>query len=190
MVPETVYTYGIVFSVPFFTSCELKQWAWEPFFTDWLQWQNLKPLWVQETSTMMKQKTDLQTYYFLFIIFFLLKWDFLWNHLVTQNINMFLPTHPPKTSDWRFARQNGSSSLGYLLLFWRPPKITQPSFVLSATGSFSFPTRMSLYKWRTGLSAPINIEMSQSTSILLKSMSVKWLCECFALCKLITSFRW
>ena len=41
----------------------------------------------------------------LYTMFFLLKWDFLWNHFVTQNvmINLFLPTHPPKTSGCHFA---------------------------------------------------------------------------------------
>ena len=46
---------------------------------------------------------------FFLIIFFLLNWDFLWDHFVTQNVmmNLFLPIHPFKTSDWRFAWQNG-----------------------------------------------------------------------------------
>ena len=45
---------------------------------------------------------------FLFIVFFLLKWGFLWNYLITHNviINIFLLTHPPKTSDWHFTWQN------------------------------------------------------------------------------------
>ena len=41
---------------------------------------------------------------------FLLKWDFLWNHFVTQNImiNIFLPTQPPKTWQWHFVWQNAN----------------------------------------------------------------------------------
>ena len=57
--------------------------------------------------------------------------------------------------------------LGYLLVFWRSLKITQPSFVLGVTGSFLFLTRMSKYIWCIRLSSPINIEMSLRTSILL-----------------------
>ena len=61
-----------------------------------------KMLRVQETNTVMKWKTDVcSLLHFLLTIFFLLKWDFLWNHLVSQNvmINIFLTTQPPKTSD-------------------------------------------------------------------------------------------
>ena len=56
-------------------------------------------------------KTDMLTLYFLylFIIFFLFKWDLPWNHFVMQNIitNIVLPIQPPKTSDWHFTWQNG-----------------------------------------------------------------------------------
>ena len=46
-------------------------------------------------------------FYICLCIFFWI--GILWNQFVTQNvlINIFLPTHPPKRSDWRFAWQNG-----------------------------------------------------------------------------------
>ena len=56
-----------------------------------------------------------------------------------------------------------ASRLEYLLGSWLPKKISQLTFVLSARGPFSFPTRMLIYKWSPGLSAPrISIEITYS----------------------------
>ena len=60
-----------------------------------------------------------------------------------------------------------------------PQKVTQPSFVLGAIGSFSFPTPMSIYIWSISLSTPDNIEMSLTTWISLMPISVNWLYRCF-----------
>ena len=105
--PETVYTYD------FFSSMLCMIWTikWEPFSVDWLRGQNFKTLWVQVQWWNGNQTCIGCNFLYLLIIFFLLKsLDFLWNYFVTQNvmINIFLSTHPPKTSDWRFAWQNGS----------------------------------------------------------------------------------
>ena len=58
---------------------------------------------------MENRRAYVVVFIYLFAIFFLLKCDLLWNHFVTQNVmtNIVLPTHPPKTSDWLFAWQNG-----------------------------------------------------------------------------------
>ena len=83
---------------------------WVPLSADWLQRKNLKTLRVQVPWRNGKQMCICCIFSFLIMYnIFLLKWDFLWSHFVTQNvkINIFLPTYPPKTSDWRFAWQNG-----------------------------------------------------------------------------------
>ena len=88
---------------------------WEPFSVDWLRGQNFKTLWVQVQWWNGNQTCIGCNFLYLLIIFFLLKiLDFLWNHFVTQKvmINILLPTHPPKTSDWRFAWQKR---------YWRRP---------------------------------------------------------------------
>ena len=59
------------------------------------------------------------------------------------------------------------------------PQNSQPSFVLGAIGSFSFPTPMSIYIWSISLSTPDNIEMSLTTWISLMPISVNWLYRCF-----------
>ena len=61
MVPETVYTYDIVFFLFRFLYCELEKCRVGIFSTDWLQGQNLKALRVQETTTAMKWKADVRT---------------------------------------------------------------------------------------------------------------------------------
>ena len=59
------------------------------------------------------------------------------------------------------------------------PKNSQPSFVLGAIGSFSFPTPMSIYIWSISLLTPDNIEMSLTTWISLMPISANWLYRCF-----------
>ena len=88
---------------------------WKPFSVDWLRGQNFKTLWVQVPWWNGNQTCIGCNFLYLSIIFFLLKFlDFLWNHFVTQKFmtNILLPTHPPKTSDWRFAWQKR---------YWRRP---------------------------------------------------------------------
>ena len=57
---------------------------------------------------MKNRRAYVAIFYFCFYIFSFLKSYLLWKYFVTQNvmINIFLPTHSPKTSDWRFAWQN------------------------------------------------------------------------------------
>ena len=61
MVPETAYTYDAVFLFLFLHIVNYKSVKWEASSADWLRGQNLKTLWVQETSTLMKWKTDVRT---------------------------------------------------------------------------------------------------------------------------------
>ena len=44
--------------------------------------------------------------FLVLFIFFLVKWDFLWNPFATQT-SWSIYFYPPTTSDWRFAWQNG-----------------------------------------------------------------------------------
>ena len=77
----------------FFLFCFLdvvnyKSMKWEPFSADWLRRQNLKTLRVQVPWWNGKQIRVRCFFLHLFIIFFLLKWDFLWNHFATQNVRL------------------------------------------------------------------------------------------------------
>ena len=64
MVPKTVYTFDVVFFLfRFLHIVNYKSVKWEPFSADWLRNQNLKTFRVQETSTVMKWKTDVRTLY-------------------------------------------------------------------------------------------------------------------------------
>ena len=96
-VPKTVFTYDAVL----FLSVLCILWTsgkWEPFFSGWSRGQNLKTLQSSTRNKYLDQmETDVSTLqYFLFIIVFLLKWDFLWNQFATQKIIVkYNFTHPP-----------------------------------------------------------------------------------------------
>ena len=82
----------------------------------------------------MKNRRAYVVIFHICLYFFFLK-GLLWNHSVTQNvmINIFLPIHQPKMSDWRFAWQNG---------YWRRPLLTHLNFV-----QYSIFPRFSKYIW-------------------------------------------
>ena len=97
----------------FYTCCELWKCGVRTFSHKLIrkaEFKNPSSTSISQVATVWngKQKCVRCNFLYLFIIFFLLNWDLFWNYFVTQNTmtNKLLPTHPPKTSDWRFAWQN------------------------------------------------------------------------------------
>ena len=108
-----VNVYLVSFSSIFYMLWTIKVWS-GTFFRGLItnvEFKNPSSASISQVATMWngKQTCVRFNFLYLFLIFFLLKLDLLWNHFVTQNVmtNIVLPNHPPKTSDWRFAWQNG-----------------------------------------------------------------------------------
>ena len=84
---------------------------WEPVSMDHrpIMKAEFKNPWNISTMMIRKQACLCCNFLFLFIILFLLKWDFLQTHFVKQSImiNVVLSIQSPKMSDWCFVWQNG-----------------------------------------------------------------------------------
>ena len=111
MVLETAHTYEVFFSLPFLTYYELWKCEVGAFFRGLIRRTKFKNL----SSTRNKFRDEMENkcaYVVSFFVYnnFSFEIGFSLEPLFTQNamINIFLPTHPPKTSDWCFAKwQNG-----------------------------------------------------------------------------------
>ena len=77
----------------------------EPFSVDWLWTQTLKTLRVYTNYHDKMENRHAYTLIFFFFLVYIFSFEMIFS--LESIINIFLPTHPSKTSDWHFDWQNG-----------------------------------------------------------------------------------